>query len=346
LVQPDEALRHVKNDLLELPWPQNYYAIKTLENIETTNDKRPLKEADEATELLMQMADSDNTAQQTLVLEVLVNRSRRPSIQFFLDKLQSGDMAIATIVANYISLIQSPKPLEAVQPLIQVYQNFSAPRDLEAMEPIITALDSIGSEGAVPFLEEQLKNPYPALQEKARLALMHITKKPDIPIPRTETAYATRWDFPSLGTDSLYQVTIHTTAGSFTMEIYPEKAPVNTANIVSLIKQNYYDGIYFHRVVPGFVVQVGDPRGDGWGGPGYSVTCEYNDLPYERGAVGMALAGKDTGGSQFFITHTPQPQLNGRYTVFGKIISGMDVVDRLMMFDQIQDVTLLKKVKN
>jgi peptidylprolyl isomerase len=346
LVQPDEALRDVKKDLLELPWPQNYYAIKTLENIETTSEKRPVREADEATELLMQIAESDNIAQQTLVLEVLVNRSKRPSVNFFLDKLQTGDMAIATIVANYLSLIQSPKPVEAVQPLVQVYQNFSAPRDLEAMGPIITALDSIGSDEAVPFLEVQLKNPYPAIREKARRALLHITKRPDIIVPGAETAYPARWDFPPLSTDSLYQLSFQTTAGSFTMEVYPEKAPVNAANIVSLVKQNFYDGIYFHRVAPGFVTQVGDPRGDGWGGPGYSVICEYNDLPYERGTVGMALAGKDTGGSQFFITHTPQPQLNGRYTVLGKVVSGMDVIDRLMIFDQIQNAGVVMKAKN
>lgn len=346
LVEPAETLQSVKKDLLQLSWPQNYYAIKALENIETTNEQRPLKEADEATELLMQLAENENAAQKTMVLEVLVNRSRRPSNQFFLDKLESGDMAVATVVASYFSLIKSPKPLEAVQPLINVYKNFSAPRDLEAMEPVIVALDSIGSEEAAPFLEEQLKNPYPSLQEKARRALIHITKNPNIEIPQTEAVYTARWDFPELSPDSLYQITFQTSAGNFTIEIDPEKAPVNTANLVSLVKKNFYNGIYFHRVVPGFVVQAGDPRGDGWGGPGYSVICEYNDLPYERGTVGMALAGKDTGGSQFFITHTPQPQLNGRYTVLGKVISGMDVVDRLMLFDRIEQTTLTKRAKN
>ena len=83
------------------------------------------------------------------------------------------------------------------------------------------------------------------------------------------------------------------------------------------------------------MVQAGDPRGDGWGGPGYSIPCEYNDLFYERGMVGMAHAGKDTGGSQFFITHTPQPHLNGRHTAFGKVVAGLDVIDRIEIYDQI-----------
>ncbi len=88
-----------------------------------------------------------------------------------------------------------------------------------------------------------------------------------------------------------------------------------------------------HRVVPNFVVQAGDPRGDGEGGPGYTLRDEINMLPYLRGTVGMALDGADTGGSQFFITHSPQPHLDGRYTVFGRVVAGMDVVDRLQQWD-------------
>lgn len=345
LVQPDEALKIVKEDLLSEPWPQNYYAIKTLENIETFDQQKAPKETDEATTLLMQLARGNNPAQRTLAVEVLVNRSKPPSLEFFLESLKSGDLAVATIVSNYLALVKSPLTVQAVQPLIETYRKFSAPRDLEAMEPIIVALDSIGSEEALPFLREELRNPYPGIREKARRAIQHITGNKDIEMPPVQSAYAVRWDFPPLSRDSLYQVTFQTSAGEFTMELNPKKAPINTANIVSLVKQNYYNGISFHRVVPGFVVQVGDPRGDGWGGPGYSVLCEYNDLPYERGAVGMALAGKDTGGSQFFVAHTPQPQLNGRYTVIGKVISGMETIDRLMMFDLIEQATLSVRAK-
>lgn len=345
LVQPEEALKIVKDDLLQQPWPQNYYAIKTLENIEAFDQQKPPKETDEATTLLMQLSQGNNPAQRTLAVEVLVNRSKPPSLEFFLEALKSGDLAVATIVSNYLSLIKSPVTVQAVQPLIDAYRKFSAPRDLEAMEPIIVALDSIGSEEALPFLREELRNPYPGIREKARRALQHITGVADVEMPPVQSAYAVRWDFPPLSLDSLYQVTFQTSAGEFTMELNPEKAPINTANIVSLVKQNFYNGISFHRVVPGFVVQVGDPRGDGWGGPGYSVLCEYNDLPYERGTVGMALAGKDTGGSQFFVAHTPQPQLNGRYTVIGQVISGMETIDRLMMFDHIEQAKLSVRAK-
>ena len=120
---------------------------------------------------------------------------------------------------------------------------------------------------------------------------------------------------------------LHT--GSFTAE-----------NFADLAERGYFDQLTFHRVVPGFVVQGGDPRGDGAGGPGYSIPCEVDDSRYVRGAVGMALAGKDTGGSQFFITLTPQPHLEGRYTIFAEVISGMDVADQLVEGDRIIAVTL------
>jgi peptidyl-prolyl cis-trans isomerase B (cyclophilin B) len=117
-------------------------------------------------------------------------------------------------------------------------------------------------------------------------------------------------------------------------------APRAVENFARLARSGYFDGLAFHRVVPNFVVQDGCPRGDGWGGPGYAIPCEYNPLPYEVGTVGMALAGKDTGGSQWFITLSPQPRLEGRYTVFGKVTSGMAVVERMMPGDKIVRVTV------
>jgi len=118
------------------------------------------------------------------------------------------------------------------------------------------------------------------------------------------------------------------------------RAPVTVENFVDLARKKYFDGIAFHRVVPDFVLQDGCPRGDGWGGPGYMIPCEYSDRPYETGTVGMALAGKDTGGSQWFVTLSPQPRLEGRYTVFGTVTRGMDVVERLMPGDRILRVSL------
>lgn len=347
LMRPNEALRNVERDLLDKSWPQGYYAIKTLENIRTSDPARPIPEATEqkATELLMQLADGQNRPRTTLALEVLVTRNKVPEIKFFLDRLRGADTGIATVVATYLAKIEGDKPAMAAMPLIDAYQNFEAPRDLEAMVPILEALGNLENAEAVSFLRSELQNPHPTIRSKAIDALTQITKGPIKDLPEVQGGYATRWDFPPVSNDSVYAVTFFTTGGDFTIEMFPEEAPVTVANFVSLVKRNYYNDIYIHRVEPGFVVQAGDPRGDGWGGPGYSIPCEYNRLRYERGSVGMALSGKDTGGSQFFVTHAPQPHLNGKYTLFGKVTRGMKVVDRLMIYDRIQNTSLQVRKK-
>jgi len=104
--------------------------------------------------------------------------------------------------------------------------------------------------------------------------------------------------------------------------------------------RGFFNNITFHRVVPNFVTQGGDPRGDGNGGPGYQIRCEINEVPYARGAVGMALSGKDTGGSQWFVTHSPQPHLDGGYTVFARVIAGMETVDRTTRGDRIRSINV------
>jgi cyclophilin family peptidyl-prolyl cis-trans isomerase/HEAT repeat protein len=139
---------------------------------------------------------------------------------------------------------------------------------------------------------------------------------------------------------------VSTDKGAFTIELLPDDAPLNVDNFVQLAQSGYFNNILFHRVVPNFVVQGGDPRGDGNGGPGYQIRCEINEVPYERGAVGMALSGKDTGGSQWFVTHSPQPHLDGGYTVFGRVVSGMEVVDNIVRGDRISRITVTESARD
>ena len=134
------------------------------------------------------------------------------------------------------------------------------------------------------------------------------------------------------------QAYVQTTRGEIRIELAVLDAPRTVANFIALAGRGFFDGIAWHRIVPDFVAQVGDPRGDGEGGPGYTIRDELNQRPYLRGAVGMALDWRDTGGSQFFITHSPQPHLDARYTVFGHVVAGMDVVDRLEPWDRITTV--------
>lgn len=136
------------------------------------------------------------------------------------------------------------------------------------------------------------------------------------------------------------QAVVTTTKGSFTIDLLPSDAPLTVDNFVQLAQRNYYRGITIHRVVPNFVIQDGDPRGDGNGGPGYQIRCEINEVPYDRATLGMALSGKDTGGSQWFVTHAPQPHLDGGYTVFGRVVAGMEVVDKIERGDVVKSITI------
>ena len=128
--------------------------------------------------------------------------------------------------------------------------------------------------------------------------------------------------------------------GQFVVQLYPDKAPVAVNSFVFLAKQGFFDGVTFHRVLEGFMAQGGDPTGTGTGGPGYQFANEDSDLTFDKGGVvAMANAGRDTNGSQFFITFAPQPQLNGGYTIFGQVISGMDVVNGITRRDPSQNPT-------
>jgi cyclophilin family peptidyl-prolyl cis-trans isomerase len=128
---------------------------------------------------------------------------------------------------------------------------------------------------------------------------------------------------------------VETARGVFTIRLAGGEAPLTVVNFVSLARKGYFDGAPVHRVVPGFVVQDGDPTGTGSGGPGYEIRDELSALPYRTGTVGMALSGPDTGGSQWFVAQAPQPHLDGGYTIFGQILTGMDVVNRIEQDDRI-----------
>ncbi|MBX9789292.1 MAG: peptidylprolyl isomerase [Pirellulales bacterium] len=155
--------------------------------------------------------------------------------------------------------------------------------------------------------------------------------------------------------DNLPRVLLKTTKGDVTLELFENEAPNTVANFISLVEKGFYNGLTFHRVIPGFMAQGGDPKGDGTGGPGYNIACECyaeNHRNHFLGSLSMAHAGRDTGGSQFFITLRPTPHLNGQHTVFGRVIEGFDVVANLQHTtnpgrptepDKILEATVLRK---
>ena len=122
-----------------------------------------------------------------------------------------------------------------------------------------------------------------------------------------------------------------TSKGNFTVELFEDKAPITTKNFIDLVNKKFYDGLIFHRVIAGFMIQGGDPQGNGTGGPGYKIPDEFNaDLKHDAaGILSMANAGPNTGGSQFFITLAPTPHLDKKHAVFGKVIAGLDVVQTI-----------------
>jgi cyclophilin family peptidyl-prolyl cis-trans isomerase/HEAT repeat protein len=134
------------------------------------------------------------------------------------------------------------------------------------------------------------------------------------------------------------RVTIETDHGPLVVELLPTEAPLTVWVFLTLVDRGYFDGSTWHRVVPNFVVQDGDPRGDGWGGPGFALRDEANPVRYETGTVGMALSGPDTGGSQFFITHSAQPHLDGTYTVFGRVVSGLGALEAIGQGERIGSI--------
>jgi len=149
---------------------------------------------------------------------------------------------------------------------------------------------------------------------------------------------------PEMGIDAkkTYRAAIETDRGTIELELYAQHAPKTVNNFRFLAQEGFYDGITFHRVISDFMIQGGDPTGTGRGGPGYRFEDETkgNPLTHETGVISMANAGPNTNGSQFFITHGPQPHLNGKHTVFGKVVKGQDVVDAIRQGDVMQRVTV------
>ncbi len=146
----------------------------------------------------------------------------------------------------------------------------------------------------------------------------------------------------SIDPNKQYAATIETSKGTIVIDLAANYAPKTVNNFVFLANNGFYDGLKFHRVISNFMIQGGDPTGTGAGGPGYKFEDEVrnNPLKHETGVLSMANAGPNTNGSQFFITHSPQPHLNGKHTVFGKVREGQDVVNAIRQGDVMTKVTI------
>jgi cyclophilin family peptidyl-prolyl cis-trans isomerase/HEAT repeat protein len=232
--------------------------------------------------------------------------------------------------------------------LLAAWKRSLADTELEARLAIVDALGAQKEDASVVALREVAGND-PARVVRARASAALKARGQEAVWPGFEPASRTALDYrlamgpyeagtgPALFTP---RAIVHTRRGRIEIHLDIVEAPLTSASFMDLARRGFYNGLPFHRVVPGFVVQGGDPRGDGSGGPGYTLRCEIGQRFYGRGAVGMALAGKDTGGSQFFVAQSPQPHLDGGYTIFGRVASGMEVVDQIRPGDLIDRVEI------
>ncbi|MGZ3427941.1 MAG: peptidylprolyl isomerase [Polyangia bacterium] len=239
----------------------------------------------------------------------------------------------APVVAAAAERAEKLKLADAEPQLKAALARVHGPDAVEAQQSILSAAAALKLSALIPGARALVDaEPY-ALRQAAAHALTALEGKPTI---------ARAPSLPKDAPPKLQPTTlrIRTTRGIIRARLWVDDAPRTAANLIALARKRFYDKLTFHRVVPDFVSQGGDPRGDGAGGPGYMIPCEIGMRRYGEGVLGMALSGRDTGGSQFFFTHAPAPHLDGRYTAFGEVTSGLDVVDALVEGDVILELTV------
>jgi len=258
----------------------------------------------------------------------------------------SGDAPVRAAAFTGLGRIGGPELL----PLL--LDGFAAALDDPHPRAALAALDALHAleAGGTPVLRSLLRR-IPAVDEPLirQRGIAHFGSParrtwgdpfPTEPPQPPEAYRALTRDHLSTGAVGDVRASIETKRGTISLTLFAAEAPLTVENFVRLAEAGYFDGQEWPRVVPAFVIQGGDPRGDTSGGPGYAIRDEINRHRYERGTLGMALSGPDTGGSQFFITHAPQPHLDGDYTVFGRVEAGMEVVDRVTVGERIHRVVI------
>ena len=257
-----------------------------------------------------------------------------------IERLEADDFAVRAAAARGLGELRAASSVPA---LVEAYREAQDDRTYVARAGILAALAQLDPMVARPLLEEALRDRDWAVRVQAAALLRDggtdVAEAAMRPAPAGRAITDQEW-LALVSPQFSPHAYIETDSGVIEIELAILDAPLTVANFMALARTGFFDEVAIHRVVPDFVVQVGDPRGDGEGGPGYTIRDEINMRPYLRGTVGMALDWADTGGSQFFITHSPQPHLDGRYTVFGHVVAGMDVVDRLAPGDVIQRVRM------
>jgi cyclophilin family peptidyl-prolyl cis-trans isomerase/HEAT repeat protein len=289
--------------------------------------------------LLLGRAD-DADARVVAAVCTAIAAAKLPDAQPVLEsKLQADDSVVRGAAAAALGEL---KLRAALEPLKAAYERSKGDASYGARAAALGALVAIDAGVAKPIVDEALRDKDWAVRVRAAALAKQIDPARDVaaairpaPTAMTPDTYAA----PSVVAPPYStHVYLDTDKGTVEIELSLLDAPLTAYNFAHLARQGSLDGLTIHRVVANFVVQDGDSRGDGEGGPGYTIRDELNQQPYLRGTVGMALDWADTGGSQYFITHSPQPHLDARYTVFGHVVAGMDIVDQLSVGEVVRRV--------
>jgi cyclophilin family peptidyl-prolyl cis-trans isomerase len=264
-----------------------------------------------------------------------------------LEQLKAQDVIVRTTAAELLGQLNESSD-DVANALTEAYKIARADKMNDARLAILEAADKLKRPLNIQALAESSRDEDYIVRRRAFELLRQSNDEAlsvKLQVGRVETghdrAYWRRMGQLSENNRKPPEAILHTKKGRIRIELFASEAPMTVDNFIQLSKRKFYDGLTFMRVVPNFVIQGGDPRNDMNGGPGYQIRCEINERPYVTGSVGMALSGKDTGGSQFFITHSPQPHLDGGYTVFGQVVAGMDVVNRIGRGDVIERIEII-----
>ena len=291
-----------------------------------------------STDRLRAMLDDQDKRVHPAVMAALVRQNAPDVGKILLQRLGDPDFVVRASAASHVGKLKVEGGAAALR---EAYKAGLPDSAYAARAAALEALSNFGAPESVETIKGALADKDWAVRVRAAELLAKLEPGFDAesairPAPGTPPA---AYDDPTLlGPEVSPHVFIETVHGTVELELAVLDAPQTTRNFMNLARKGFFNGLEIHRVVPNFVVQDGDPRGDGEGGPGHTIRDELNERPYLRGTVGMALDWRDTGGSQFFITHSPSPHLDARYTVFGRVVNGMEIVDRLKVGDVIRSI--------
>lgn len=335
----DASLATMEQAILDSSWIVRWYVAQGMANLKPES----------AIPILKKLAADRDSSVRLAALESL-SEFAPENADVLLPFLNDADFAVRAIAADTLGKTKNPKYLPA---LIRAYHESSAPEQIEARLAILdTMVEFHSSEVLDLYISALLDSEYMVRRHAIDAVRKAIGPKlylngdvkdlddflfPDGKVSSARMAqYPADYGFASPETE----VDMVLDKGTVRIRLLSEEAPVSSENFATLARNGFYDGLRIHRVVPNFVIQGGDPRGDGWGTGEEVLKDQFGTRPFSRGVVGMPTAGKDSGGCQFFITHSRQPHLDGNYTIFGEVISGMEFVDSTEIGDKIRKVSV------